>query len=232
MTTLRDPVFSFPPDGDYERSSPLARRTLVAGVLGAHVLGAWGLLQVEAVRQSIGEVAPLMVNLIAPPAPPPPPAPPVPPPPKVVKPLPPTPVIAAAPSPSPAPAAFVAPPAPADPPPPVVAVAPPPAPAAPPAPPPQPKTIPATAVQYLEPPAPTYPSASRRLGESGRVLLRVEIDTLGRARHVQLTRSSGSNRLDEAAIAAVRAARFKPYTENGEPLVVWTTVPIDFELES
>lgn len=228
-----DPAPLLPLDGNYERSSPLARRTLVAGVLGVHALGAWGLLQVEAVRQSIGEVAPLMVNLIAPPAPPPPPAPPVPPPPKVVKQLPPPPVIAAAPSPSPAPAAFVAPPPPAEPPPPVVAAAaPPPAPSAPPAPPPQPKTIPATAVQYLDPPAPTYPSASRRLGESGRVLLRVEIDTVGRARQVQLTRSSGSNRLDEAAIAAVRAARFKPYTENGQPLVVWTTVPIDFELES
>lgn len=113
-----------------------------------------------------------------------------------------------------------------------VAPPPPPAPPAPPAPPPTPKTIPATAVQYLDPPAPTYPSASKRLGESGRVLIRVEIDTVGRARQIQLIRSSGSSRLDQAAMAAVKAARFKPYTENGEPLVVWTTVPIDFELEN
>lgn len=87
-------------------------------------------------------------------------------------------------------------------------------------------------MEYIDPPAPTYPAASRRLNESGRVLIRVEIDAHGRARQVQLTRSSGSNRLDEAALAAVRAARFKPYTENGQPLVVWTTVPIVFELES
>ena len=107
------------------------------------------------------------------------------------------------------------------------------APAAPPAPPaPPPRTIPATAVQYLDPPAPLYPAASRRLGESGRVLVRVEIDTHGRARQVQLMRSSGSLRLDDAALTAVRGARFKPYTENGEPLVVWTTVPIVFELEN
>ena len=87
-------------------------------------------------------------------------------------------------------------------------------------------------MQYLEQPAPSYPSASQRLGEHGQVLVRVEIDTNGRARQVKLARSSGSNRLDEAAMAAVKAARFKPYTENGTALVVWTTVPIVFELES
>lgn len=118
--------------------------------------------------------------------------------------------------------------------PPVVAV--PAAPAAPPAspapPPPTPKTIPATAVQYLDPPAPVYPAASLRLGESGRVLVRVEIDKNGRVLQLQLARSSGSRRLDDAALASVRAARFEPYTENGEPLLVWTTVPIVFELES
>lgn len=237
--TVRAPTPPLPPPAlsltnDYERGSPLARPILVAGVLSAHMLGAWGLLQVESVRQAVGEVAPLMVDLIAPPAPATPPPPP-PPPPKMVKPPPaPTPIVAAAPSPAPAPPAFLVPPAPEQPPPPVVTEAPPPPPAppAPPAPAPQPKTVPATAVEYVDAPSPTYPAASRRLNESGRVLIRVEIDTQGRARQVQLTRSSGSSRLDEAALAAVRAARFKPYTENGQPLVVWTTVPIVFELES
>ena len=87
-------------------------------------------------------------------------------------------------------------------------------------------------MSYLDPPAPVYPAASKRLGESGRVLLRVEIGIDGRARQVQVSRSSGSSRLDDAALAAVRAARFKPYTENGTPLVVWSTVPIIFELEN
>ena len=64
------------------------------------------------------------------------------------------------------------------------------------------------------------------------MLVRVEIDAQGHARQLQLSRSSGSTRLDEAALAAVRVARFKPYAENGSPLVVWTTVPIVFELES
>ena len=222
-----------PLSGDYERSSGLARRALVVGVLAAHSLAGWGLMQVDSVRQAVREMTPLMLDLIAPPAPPAPqPAPPTPP--RGVKTPPPSaPVIAVAPSPSPAPPVFVVPPPPTVPVPPAVeAQSAQPAPPAPPAPPPAPKTIAATAVQYLDPPAPVYPSASRRLGESGRVLVRVEIDAQGHARQVQLSRSSGSTRLDEAALAAVRVARFKPYAENGSPLVVWTTVPIVFELES
>jgi protein TonB len=95
-----------------------------------------------------------------------------------------------------------------------------------------PRTIPSTAVAYLEPPAPVYPLASRRLREQGEVLLKVEIGPDGHARQVLVSRSSGSARLDNAALTAVRAARFKPYTENGQALAVWTTVPIQFELET
>ena len=77
-----------------------------------------------------------------------------------------------------------------------------------------------------------YPAASRRLGESGQVLVRVEIGADVRALQVRVTRSSGHARLDDAALSAVRAARFKPYTENGVPRAVWSTVPIVFELEN
>jgi protein TonB len=136
---------------DYDSPPPFARCALVAGVLGAHVLGAWALLQVESVRQAVGEVAPLVVDLIAPPTPPAPPPPTPPAPPKIVKHQPPPPpALAAAPSPSPDPPAFVAAPPTAEPPPPaaVEPPSPPPAPPAPPAPPPPPppKSIPATAV--------------------------------------------------------------------------------------
>ena len=210
-----------------------ARHTLVVGVLGAHVLAGWALLQVDAVRQAVSEAAPLFVSLLAPPAPPTP----EPPPPPVQKPLPkrePLPVIAAAPTPSVEAPSFVVPPAPE--PPPVVAEAPPappapPPPAPPPPAPPEPKTIPPTAVRYITPPAPVYPPASRRQREAGRVVLRVEIGTDGRARQVMVSNGSGHARLDESAAASVRSARFAPYTENGVALVVWTLVPIDFELE-
>lgn len=218
-----------PPLGPGEDLPPWAGRGLVAAVVLAHLGGAWALLQLQPVRDAVAEIAPLVVDFVAaaPPAPPPPP-----PPPKLTRPRPPlpAPAIAAAPAAEPAPAAMAVPP----PPPPEPVRPEPPAPVAPPAPPAPPvvRTIPATAVSYLEAPAPVYPLASRRLGEQGEVLLKVEIGADGRARQVLVSRSSGSARLDNAALAAVRAARFNPYTEHGVPLVVWSTVPIRFELEN
>ena len=230
MTTAQ-----LPPIDLSERSDQLpsaARHTLVVGVLSAHLVAGWALMQIDGVRDAVQEAVPLFVDLLAPPAPPPPPPPP---PPALRKPTPrPPPVIATPPAPTPDPTPpFVVPaPEPA----PAVAAAPepppaPPAPPAPPPPPPEPKTIPATAVRYVTPPAPMYPSQSQKLREAGRVLLRVEIGTDGRARQVLVARSSGFARLDDAAATAVRTARFAPYTENGAALVVWTQVPIEFELE-
>ena len=212
---------------------PALRRTAVAAILALHGVAAWGLLQVDAVREAVGEAVPLFVDLIAPPAPeqPKPPEPPAPPPlPKT--PPPPAPLIAAAPPPSPAPPAFVAPEPPREiaPPEPVVVDAEP----APPAPPPPPapaRELPASAIQYLEPPAPLYPRASRRLGESGLVIVRVFVDADGMPRQLQIAQSSGFVRLDEAALEGVRRARFKPPTENGRPTAGWARIPIPFELE-
>jgi protein TonB len=87
-------------------------------------------------------------------------------------------------------------------------------------------------VQYLEPPAVTYPRLSKRNGEAGLVVVRAYIDTSGGApRSVLVEKPSRHPRLDEAAVAAVRKARFKPYTENGRPVEGWALIPIEFELE-
>ncbi len=86
-------------------------------------------------------------------------------------------------------------------------------------------------MQYLEPPLLEYPRASRRAGESGRVLVRVYIDEAGLPRSVTLSQSSGYARLDEAALAAVRGARFRPYTENGRALAGYALIPLIFDLE-
>ena len=77
---------------------------------------------------------------------------------------------------------------------------------APPAPPPPPpaRELPASAIQYLEPPAPAYPRASRRLGESGLVIVRVFVDADGMPRQLQIAQSSGFVRLDDAALEGVR----------------------------
>ena len=54
------------------------------------------------------------------------------------------------------------------------------------------KVIPASGVQYLIPPPLEYPRASRRMGEAGRVLVRVYIDEDGLPRNVQVNQSSGT----------------------------------------
>jgi protein TonB len=116
-----------------------------------------------------------------------------------------------------------------------IAVAPPPAsppPAATPAP--QvaasPKTI--SGVEYLQPPRPDYPPSSRRLGEEGKVMLRVLVNDKGRAEKADIQKSSGFPQLDEAARQAVMRAIFKPYVEDGKPQAVFAIIPIRFQLDS
>jgi len=215
--------------------SPRQTRSLAATVAVLHLAGGWALLQVPAVRAAVLEAAPMMVDLLAPPAPPTPP----PPPPQALRPLPPVtapaPVLAA-PSPAPLPPdAFTA-PAPVPVPAPVAVTAPvaspsPPAPPAPAPPAPARKRLSADAVGYLVPPPAELPLASRRAGESGVVWLRVVVDVRGLPALVQVQRSSGFQRLDAQAVTAMRQARFRPHTEDGVALEVEVTAPIEYPLE-
>ncbi|MFD2450348.1 energy transducer TonB [Ideonella paludis] len=62
-----------------------------------------------------------------------------------------------------------------------------------------------------------------RLGEQGTVLVRLVVDAQGLPTQVSLHKSSGHPRLDEQALQALRAARFVPYTRNGQALA-WTAI--------
>lgn len=93
-------------------------------------------------------------------------------------------------------------------------------------------TIPSQSVQYLVPPQPRYPAASRRLEEAGQVLVQVWVTEGGLPQQVQVRQSSGFARLDAAAVAAVEGARFKPYVTAGRPTAGWTYVPLSFDLEN
>lgn len=86
-------------------------------------------------------------------------------------------------------------------------------------------------VDYLgSRPHPDYPRVSMRRGETGRVVVRVFISRQGLVEKATVRTSSGFSRLDESAINAVRAARFKPYTENGVPYPAIADIPFDFVL--
>lgn len=56
-------------------------------------------------------------------------------------------------------------------------------------------------------PAPAYPPLSRRLEETGEVILRVELGEDGSVAAARVERGSGHPRLDDAALAAVRGWR-------------------------
>jgi protein TonB len=87
-------------------------------------------------------------------------------------------------------------------------------------------------VAYLVQPAPHYPPESRRIREQGLVVLRVLIDESGHAKAVEIYRSSGHPRLDEAARAAVARAIFKPYVDGGIARSAAAIVPVEFSLRA
>ncbi|MGH8527852.1 MAG: energy transducer TonB, partial [Gammaproteobacteria bacterium] len=83
---------------------------------------------------------------------------------------------------------------------------------------------------YLDNPAPRYPALSRRLGEKGRVLLRVLVNAEGHPEGIQVNRSSGFARLDSAAREAVSQWRFVPAKLGDRSVRAWVIVPIVFTL--
>jgi protein TonB len=226
-----------------EPLSPVMRRVLLASVIFFHVGAGYALTQVEPTRLVVGDVAPMEVSFVdtpqaQPPSPPdpdipvpedtpppdlPPPvfpveAPPPPPPkPQPPKPQPPKPT-----PPKPRQATPTAPPSDA---PPQTASA---APAA------QqsgPRTVTDAQVGYLTRPSPIYPMRSKRAGEQGTVMVRVLVDSTGRPSQVVLQKSSGHPELDESALSALRAARFRPFMDAGIASAVWVVCPIGFALQ-
>ncbi|WP_429456889.1 energy transducer TonB [Paraburkholderia sp. JPY465] len=67
-------------------------------------------------------------------------------------------------------------------------------------------------------PKPDYPDVAKRRGEHGTAIVRFVVGLTGHIETAQLQTSSGSTRLDDAALAAVHAGACQPYTENGTPV--------------
>lgn len=85
---------------------------------------------------------------------------------------------------------------------------------------------------YLNNPEPKYPSLSRRMGEEGKVLLRVRVTPDGRAAAVDIEKSSNFDRLDEAARQSVANWRFVPAKRGDEAIEATVIVPIVFRLDN
>lgn len=232
----------------YAPSTGLSRNAVIAlSVVTLHVAALWALqsglmrkaaeiiIPAEVLSEFLTPQPPAQPAPPTPPAPPPPkPAPPkpspTPPKPRVAKPTPapePMPVAIADPTPAPAAPVGVVEPQPAAKPveAPVAAA---PAPAAPPAP---AIVQPSSDASHLNNPKPVYPAVSKRLGEQGKIVLRVLIGADGIPQKVEIKQSSGFERLDRQAVDTVTRWRFVPGTRNGVPEAMWYLQPINFVLQ-
>ena len=87
------------------------------------------------------------------------------------------------------------------------------------------------AVVCAERPAPAYPMASRRLRESGMVVVRVELDEAGHVANARIETSSGFARLDEAALSAVRNWRCSAAQQQGVAVRSSALQPFNFQFQ-
>lgn len=76
----------------------------------------------------------------------------------------------------------------------------------------------------------SYPEASRTAGVEGRVIVRFVVTKNGGVEKPEVVRGV-NEQLNEAAIAAVKAQKFKPGEHDGEPVRVQMTLPVTFSLD-
>jgi TonB family protein len=77
---------------------------------------------------------------------------------------------------------------------------------------------------------PIYPTLSKRLNEQGTVDLRILVTSTGEVGALEVRNSSGFERLDQAAVEAVKTWRFNPATVDGKPVDAWYLIPVTFKL--
>lgn len=80
----------------------------------------------------------------------------------------------------------------------------------------------------LSAPRPEYPASARAAHIAGTVVLQATISRAGSIRTLHAIK--GPAALRQAAVDAVRSWRYKPYTIDGQPVDVATTVYVEFSL--
>lgn len=79
--------------------------------------------------------------------------------------------------------------------------------------------------------APKYPRLSLKMEEEGSVIVRVKLDKEGNIAEASVKSSSGYNRLDEAAISAVKAWKCHPAMRDNTAVEAYALQPFEFKLE-
>ncbi len=85
--------------------------------------------------------------------------------------------------------------------------------------------------KYRKQTAPIYPTRALELGYQGNVTLHAEIMPSGLPRELKVVKSSGYSLLDKAALAAVKKWEFEPTHMNGNAMVSWVRVPVNFVIQ-
>jgi protein TonB len=77
-----------------------------------------------------------------------------------------------------------------------------------------------------------YPDVSRRLNEQGTTVVQYVVGVDGSITNVAVRTSSGSERLDEAAVSCVQTKfRSEPATQGGKPVSVTTATAVQFKFK-
>lgn len=76
-----------------------------------------------------------------------------------------------------------------------------------------------------------YPDIARKAGIEGRVIVNVLVDEKGRVVDTKILKSLGHSGCDEAAIAAIKAVRWRPAKQRDRPVKVWVGIPVIFKLK-
>lgn len=75
-----------------------------------------------------------------------------------------------------------------------------------------------------------YPIESRRLGEEGTCVIRLQVDSDGYIRATQLVTSTGSQRLNAACLSSSIDGRLIPATVGGQPAATWFLLRVNWNL--
>lgn len=90
----------------------------------------------------------------------------------------------------------------------------------------------ASSLEYALAPPPAYPRDALMDGLQGTVYLKVLVDVDGKPLSVEIQRSSGHRKLDDAAKRQVlKKWKFRPAIQNGQAIQVYGIVPVHFSLE-
>ena len=91
--------------------------------------------------------------------------------------------------------------------------------------------LPSSDAQYLNNPTPAYPALSKRMGETGKVVIRTFIGVDGTPEQAQIKQSSGFDRLDQASLATALKWRYVPGKRASVAAAMWFDVPFNWVLK-